>query len=151
MSLANEKQVGGKHYQSAFQHWDFVNIVSVPYLPAQVIKYLSRWQKKNGLQDLEKAEHFLEKHIEQERDRFLQSQTLLDNYCRASSLGFEEKHAVRALVMHGLGDSGQLAMAKACVHRLIRAEKQRFAEEELVLQNIAAVEEPENPMCGDDP
>lgn len=62
---ANETQVGGDHYKSAYQHWDYVAAAGIAYLPAQVSKYLSRWQKKNGLQDLEKALHFLDKFIEE--------------------------------------------------------------------------------------
>lgn len=66
MASANEKQVGGTHYQSAIQHWDFVVSNDIPYLEAQIIKYLTRWRKKNGLQDVYKARHFLEKLIEVE-------------------------------------------------------------------------------------
>jgi hypothetical protein len=35
------------------------------YFQAQITKYVMRWDKKNGLQDLEKAQHFLEKYIEE--------------------------------------------------------------------------------------
>ena len=61
---ANARQVGGLHYRSAIQHWDFVIANDIPYLEAQVIKYVCRWRKKNGLADLEKAQHFLQKLIE---------------------------------------------------------------------------------------
>ena len=61
---ANKKQVGGRHYTSPMQHWDYVLANNIPYLEAQIIKYLTRWRKKNGLQDLEKAQHFLTKLIE---------------------------------------------------------------------------------------
>ena len=37
-----------------------------PMAEAQVIKYLMRWRKKNGMQDLLKAQHYLEKLIEVE-------------------------------------------------------------------------------------
>ena len=61
---ANERQVGGDHYQAGIQHWDFVLANDIPYMEAQIIKYVYRWRKKNGLQDLEKARHFLDKLIE---------------------------------------------------------------------------------------
>lgn len=61
---ANAKQIGGKHYQRGIQHWDYVLSKNIPYLEAQVIKYVERWDHKNGLQDLEKAGHFLQKLIE---------------------------------------------------------------------------------------
>ena len=66
MGRANARQVGGKHYQTgAVQHWDFVHMHKIPYMEAQIIKYVMRHQAKNGLEDLEKAKHFLEKLIEQ--------------------------------------------------------------------------------------
>lgn len=61
---ANRRQVGGEHYRSPIQHWDFVIANDIPYLEAQIIKYVCRWRKKGGLADLEKAKHFLEKLIE---------------------------------------------------------------------------------------
>lgn len=64
-SVANLGQVGGSHYKrQAIQHWDYVLANNIPYMEAQVIKYVSRWRVKNGVQDLEKARHFLEKLIE---------------------------------------------------------------------------------------
>jgi len=58
---ANDRQVGGKHYASAYQHWDFVLDAKLGYFEGQITKYLSRHRKKNGLQDAEKALHFAEK------------------------------------------------------------------------------------------
>ncbi len=61
---ANEKQVAGNHYRSSIQHWDYVVANDLDYFQAQITKYVTRWKKKNGLVDLEKAKHFLEKYIE---------------------------------------------------------------------------------------
>jgi hypothetical protein len=68
---ANDKQVGGTHYQSTIQHWDYVMANNLGYMEAQIIKYVTRWRKKNGVQDLEKALHFLEKLIEWETHKEL--------------------------------------------------------------------------------
>lgn len=61
---ANDKQVGGEHYRSAKQHWDWVEENRMGYLEGCASKYATRWQEKNGRQDLEKAEHFVDKTIE---------------------------------------------------------------------------------------
>ncbi len=66
MPRANEQQVGGKHYATPIQHWDFVLANNIPYMEAQIMKYLLRWRKKNGIEDLRKARHFLDKLIEHE-------------------------------------------------------------------------------------
>lgn len=64
MANANDYQVGGNHYRAGVQHWDYVVTNDIPYLEAQVIKYLARWRKKSGPQDLFKARHFLQKVFE---------------------------------------------------------------------------------------
>lgn len=61
---ANETQVGGTHYKSEYQHWDWVTELGMPYILGCATKYLTRWKKKNGIQDLEKAIHYVEKAME---------------------------------------------------------------------------------------
>lgn len=56
-------QEGGDHYQAEYQHWDWVTDIGMTYLPATATKYLTRWRKKNGLQDLIKSQTYLEKLI----------------------------------------------------------------------------------------
>ena len=58
---ANDRQVGGEHYKDPIQHWDLVVANDIPYLESVAIKYLMRHRSKNGLQDLEKAEHYIQK------------------------------------------------------------------------------------------
>ena len=60
----NDRQVGGEHYKSPIQHWDYVWANDLDYFQAQIIKYVTRWKAKNGLEDLAKARHFLEKYME---------------------------------------------------------------------------------------
>jgi hypothetical protein len=33
---------------------------NIPYIEGNVIKYVCRWRKKNGIEDLKKAKHYLE-------------------------------------------------------------------------------------------
>ena len=61
---ANDRQVGGSHYQTKIEHWDFVIANDLDYFQAQITKYVTRWKKKGGIQDLQKAQHFLEKYLE---------------------------------------------------------------------------------------
>ena len=68
---ANDKQVDGNHYKSTIQHWDYVIANELDYFQAQITKYVTRWKKKNGIKDLEKAQHFLEKYIEVEKNKSL--------------------------------------------------------------------------------
>lgn len=62
VSKANLDQVGGSHYNLvATQHWDLVAANKMPYFEAQITRYVTRWKKKNGAQDVEKALHYLRK------------------------------------------------------------------------------------------
>ncbi len=63
---ANDKQIAGSHYSKhgAIQHWDVVALFDLDYFQGQITKYLFRWKDKNGLEDLKKAQHFLEKYVE---------------------------------------------------------------------------------------
>ena len=62
---ANEEQVGGRHYiEKAIQPWDYIIANKMGYLEGNIIKYVSRYKDKNGLEDLIKAAHYLDKLIE---------------------------------------------------------------------------------------
>ena len=62
---ANAKQVAGGHYKTdGIQHWDLVVDHDVFYLEGCATKYLTRFRRKNGLEDLQKALHYVEKMIE---------------------------------------------------------------------------------------
>jgi hypothetical protein len=64
---ANDIQVGGNHYKDqAIQPWDYIASNNIGYLEGNAIKYLSRWKKKGGIDDLRKAEHYVKKLIELE-------------------------------------------------------------------------------------
>ena len=53
-------QVGGDHYQMPIQPIDFIMKNDIPYAEGNVIKYVVRHRKKNGLEDLEKARHYID-------------------------------------------------------------------------------------------
>jgi hypothetical protein len=43
---------------------EYIHANALGYFEGNVIKYVSRWRKKNGMADLEKAKHYLELLIE---------------------------------------------------------------------------------------
>ena len=61
---ANDTQTGGTHYQVAIQPWDYIIANDLGYLEGNVIKYVTRYKNKNGIEDLRKAQHYLAKLIE---------------------------------------------------------------------------------------
>lgn len=55
------KQVGGKHYKSLnYQVVEVAADANLNFFQASILKYVSRYKDKNGVQDLEKAIHYAE-------------------------------------------------------------------------------------------
>lgn len=68
MSEANKKQAGGDHYKkNRIEVWDFIAANKLDYFQGQIIKYVVRFRNKNGMLDLDKAEHFIQKLKEIEK------------------------------------------------------------------------------------
>ena len=68
--VANDEQVGGRHYiEKAIQPWDFIVANDLGYLEGCIVKYVSRYKDKGGVEDLIKAAHYLEKLIEVTNER----------------------------------------------------------------------------------
>jgi hypothetical protein len=71
---ANERQIGGTHYKNGGEeHWDRQwRLYGRGYFVGCITKYVERYPEKNGVQDLEKALHFIEKLIELEKGELRQ-------------------------------------------------------------------------------
>lgn len=60
-TLVHDKQVGGNHYKSLViepNEYNYKN--KLPYFEGQVVKYVTRHKLKNGVEDIDKAIHYLE-------------------------------------------------------------------------------------------
>jgi hypothetical protein len=92
---ANDYQVGGDHYDVAYKHWDLAIKFRMPYLDGCTTKHVSRWRKKLGVQDLQKARHYLEKLIEAatydiKRDNNVDIDMELGQFVKANNLSHLE-------------------------------------------------------------
>ena len=63
---AKDIQIAGNHYKQFkdFEPWDVITAWDLGYLDGTALKYIARWRHKNGVEDLKKAVHFLQKKIE---------------------------------------------------------------------------------------
>lgn len=60
-------QHGGRHYKDlAIQPVEFVLKNNIGFCEGNVIKYVTRWRTKGGIEDLRKARHYLDLLIEHE-------------------------------------------------------------------------------------
>ena len=61
-------QIGGEHYKLKIQPYKFIMENNLNFFQGNVIKYVVRYMKKNGKEDLEKIIHYCELEIERMRD-----------------------------------------------------------------------------------
>jgi hypothetical protein len=62
---ALKTQVAGSHYKKLkIQPVEYIHANGLGYFEGNVIKYITRWPDKGGVQDLEKAKHYIELLIE---------------------------------------------------------------------------------------
>ena len=63
--IDKRKQVGGTHYQHlAIEPIDYILANELDFCEGNVVKYVSRWKSKGGIQDLRKAAQNIEFLIE---------------------------------------------------------------------------------------
>jgi len=55
------------HYDFPIPPIDFIEANGIGFIEGNIIKYVCRYRKKDGLKDLEKARHYLDMLIEKER------------------------------------------------------------------------------------
>ena len=59
-------QPDNSHYTSGIEPWDYIRANELNFFEGNVVKYVTRWRKKNGLDDLRKAKVYIEELIRQE-------------------------------------------------------------------------------------
>ena len=65
-----KKQVGGSHYKKyKIQPVEFIGKNNSGFCEGNIIKYILRFKEKGGVQDLEKAKHYIELLIDSTKSR----------------------------------------------------------------------------------
>ena len=60
-------QEGGSHYKDLkIQPVEFIHANGIGFFEGNVIKYVTRWRAKNGVEDLKKAKHYIDLLIDLE-------------------------------------------------------------------------------------
>jgi len=58
---ATQRQIGGKHYKRfKIQPIEFITKNKLSFIQGNIIKYVCRFDKKNGNEDIDKAIHYCE-------------------------------------------------------------------------------------------
>jgi hypothetical protein len=117
------------------------------YLESQVSKYLTRWRKKNGLQDLEKAQHFLLKLIEAAATRAVLPVTKLpprwldsmDTYAIANDLDVDQKAII--CTVHTWTSTTELHSIRLRLDAYVARQRSAQAEGKLSVEPLASAVE----------
>lgn len=66
---ASETQIGGNHYSNMpIQPIEFIHKNNLSFIQGNIIKYVCRYKSKGGIQDLNKAKHYIDLLIEFEEE-----------------------------------------------------------------------------------
>ncbi len=123
----NAMQIGGTHYQTEYQVWDFTEKHGLGGLEVSVIKYLCRWREKgNGIMDLEKAIHFIDKLVDLHKrkgrvPKGCASMTDLQYFCNMQELDTTEEFAVRMISRWSC--VADLFLCRGSIQRLIAIQR----------------------------
>jgi len=52
------------HYNRGIEMWDYANSHNLDFFEGNIVKYVTRWKEKNGVEDLHKAKQYLDKLID---------------------------------------------------------------------------------------
>lgn len=52
------------HYNRGIEMWDYAYSHKLDFFEGNIVKYVTRWKDKNGIEDLKKAKQYLDKLIE---------------------------------------------------------------------------------------
>lgn len=68
-SHVSRQQVGGTHYiDMAIDPWEVIIRNKMGFFDGNALKYIMRYKGKNGVEDLKKARHYIDKLIELEEN-----------------------------------------------------------------------------------
>ena len=69
INKASETQIGGSHYSNmVIQPTEFIHKNGLSFIQGNIIKYVCRYKDKNGIEDLQKAKHYIDLLIEFEEE-----------------------------------------------------------------------------------
>tara|TARA_R100001015_G_C4633914_1_gene199527 strand:+ start:3062 stop:3268 length:207 start_codon:yes stop_codon:yes gene_type:complete len=64
MTKLSNKVKHPNHYNQGIEMWDYAMSHNLDFMEGNIVKYVTRWRHKNGIEDLLKAKQYLDKLVE---------------------------------------------------------------------------------------
>ncbi len=64
MGNSKERVFHPNHYNKGIEMWDYAHSHNLDFFEGNIVKYVTRWKDKNGIEDLKKAKQYLDKLID---------------------------------------------------------------------------------------
>ncbi len=64
MVNSKERVFHPNHYNKGIEMWDYAYSHNLDFFEGNIVKYVTRWKDKNGIEDLKKAKQYLDKLID---------------------------------------------------------------------------------------
>lgn len=93
-----QKQIGGSHYKNfKMQPIELITKTRCSFIQGNIVKYISRYKRKNGKQDLEKAIHYAQLAINLDFFGNLGFKTTLvfGEYCQVNNLSARQAKIIQ--------------------------------------------------------
>jgi len=68
-SEKKERVIHPEHYNKGIEMWDYAYTHKLDFFEGNIVKYVTRWKTKNGIEDLKKAKQYLDKLIQLEQSK----------------------------------------------------------------------------------
>ena len=68
-AFPQDKQIGGNHYKTfVIQPYEFISKNDLSFFQGNVVKYVCRYQRKGGAEDIKKIIHYCQLELKKMRD-----------------------------------------------------------------------------------
>tara|TARA_R100000805_G_C3562353_1_gene70793 strand:- start:420 stop:626 length:207 start_codon:yes stop_codon:yes gene_type:complete len=64
MTKLSNKVEHPNHYNQGIEMWEYAMSHNLDFMEGNIVKYVTRWRHKNGIEDLLKAKQYLDKLVE---------------------------------------------------------------------------------------
>ena len=64
MTKLSNKVEHPNHYNQGIEMWEYAMSHNLDFMEGNIVKYVTRWRHKNGIEDLLKAKQYLDRLVE---------------------------------------------------------------------------------------